>query len=229
MKKYNLPSFVKLYNIPNEYTIVGKHGKFYIEEEGHKPFDSFYEAFYHVHTELNGKPLFNSSEIAKNSPNIREMGEGMIQVTHKGKTSLYASYSSDERIKNLEEEYEYFLNTTVKNYEKNPKLFINAWEFLSAHPMFWNQNPNLPDYWSTHTGLDDMTITVCVDEKHDGKHMILLEHGPYDKDTVEGVEYEHVIRTLDLDLTAEADTFENAVIMLAEKVYTLYDTDGERR
>lgn len=226
--KYNIPSFVKLYSVPNEYTIVAKSNHFYIKEENYKPFPTFEAADDYITDELKGKAVFDAEQIVQNSEGLSSMGPGMLNIWDGKHYRMFMSSSKENALQYLEETYEKFLNETVPKYVDNPNNFINSWHFLNTHPMFWSQKPPMLEHWGTDVGLDEISITLCEDADHHTEPKILLEHGPYESDIINGIEYEHVIPTLDFELTSEGYTFEEAIIVMAKKVMQLYTVDGER-
>jgi hypothetical protein len=226
--EYKLPPFVQIYSIPSEYTIVAKSNQFYIKEENYKPFPTFEAADDYITKELQGRTVFNAEEITQNSEGLSSMGPGMLNIWDGTHYRMFMSYSKEESIKFLEDTYQNFLNDTVPEYIKNPTDFLNSWHFLNTHPMTWSHKPPMMEYWSTDVGLDELTISLCEDAAHHPRPKILLEYGPYESDTIDGIKYEHVIHTLDFDLTSEGDTFEEAIIILASKVMKHYTVDGEK-
>jgi hypothetical protein len=226
--KYNLPSFIKIYSLPNEYHIIAKANIFYIKEENYKPFDSFKEALTYIYDELKGEAKFDAEEIAGNCANAKNSGHGMLSIWNGTHYEMFISKDKANGLKMLEETYEYFLNVIAKNYQEKPKDFVNSWHFINNHPMFWSQQPPFIEYWNTEMGVDSVEIMLCDDEEHHSKPRILLEHGPYESEIIDDIEYEHVVHTIDYDLTSEAKTFEKAIIKMAAKIMKHYSLDGEK-
>lgn len=75
--------------------------------------------------------------------------------------------------------------------------------------------------WDTTVGLDDATVSVWWDEEKD-RAGICLEAGSHREPT-----YTHYYR--DDRLTSYGHTYEEVIIMLAKKVNTYFDVDGNER
>ena len=94
--------------------------------------------------------------------------------------------------------------------------FYEAWSFLQEHKIFNDQfNYSL---WIEVVKVDPEINAINPDTSKNTKVQIWLEHGPYDK--------EWGGCTHDLDLDCGGDTFEEAIIKLAELVKAKY---GEER
>lgn len=90
--------------------------------------------------------------------------------------------------------------------------FYTAWDFLQGHKIFNDQfNCGL---WTEVVKVDPKINAINFDVSKNTKVQIWLEHGPYDK--------EWGGCTHDLDLDCGGDTFEDAIIKLAELVKNKY-------
>ena len=95
--------------------------------------------------------------------------------------------------------------------------FYDAWNYLNNHKLYCNEFGdndfvNCIDIEVVKVNPDTMEISDNEDENT--KVQVWLESGSYDKD--DG--YYH-----DLDLDCGGDTFEQAIVNLAELVYKKYD------
>lgn len=97
--------------------------------------------------------------------------------------------------------------------------FYTAWKFLDNHKMF--NGLFCHGLWTEIVKVNPETNTIDDDSTKNTKVQVWLEHGPYDKEWGDC--------THDLYLDCGADTFEEAIIKLAELVKKYYTDDGERR
>ena len=95
--------------------------------------------------------------------------------------------------------------------------FYSAWNFLNQHKMF--NDKFMPELWVEVVKVNPETNSVDDDSDKNTKVRIWLEHGPYD---------EKYGFTHDIDLDCGGDTFEEAIIKLAELVQKYYNVDGVR-
>lgn len=100
-----------------------------------------------------------------------------------------------------------------------PDMFLHAWHFLHGHPMFKSPKESRFSNGNFQQCLDIMVTqvnpandTIEDDKTLNTKTVVWLECGPYE----EG----HLVHDLDLD--CGADTFEEAIIELADLVYDHY-------
>lgn len=96
--------------------------------------------------------------------------------------------------------------------------FYTAWHFLEEHKMF-NGRFN-EDLWIKVVKVDPKTNEIENDERRNTKLQVWLEHGKYEE--------EYRCCNHDWDLDCGGDTFEEAVIKLAELVKESYGDDGKK-
>lgn len=97
--------------------------------------------------------------------------------------------------------------------------FYSAWLFLSEHKIFNDRFSY--DLWFDVVKVDPETGAInLLDKSKNTKVEVWLEHGPYDE-AWEGC-------THDIDLDCGGDTFEEAIIKLAELVKKHYTDDGTK-
>lgn len=90
--------------------------------------------------------------------------------------------------------------------------FYNSYQFLDNHKIF---NGNFTyQLWFEIVKVNPETNAIDVDTNKNTKVQIWLEHGPYDA--------EWGGCTHDIDLDCGGDTFEEAIIKLAELVKNKY-------
>ncbi|ELP6119250.1 TPA: hypothetical protein I7730_01500 [Vibrio vulnificus] len=107
--------------------------------------------------------------------------------------------------------------------------FINAWYFLQEHRVFnclevtilpENQKPTSKRKISSRRSYFDESLTILVLESDNQEsHKICLEAGPILIDENNQIAFSH-----DYALDVYEDTFERAVISLAEQVSEVYGT-----
>lgn len=112
--------------------------------------------------------------------------------------------------------------TRATLYRRDPHDFPTAWRFLDGHPAFWVR---LPDGIQTNGAMNEAAL-MWYDTNKDGTPTMSLETGEHvltdykDGDT-------HGFRYHDYLLDSDAETFESAVIEMAQKVDHYYDGDGQ--
>lgn len=95
--------------------------------------------------------------------------------------------------------------------------FYSAWYFLEEHKIFNDRFSN--DLWFEVVKVNPETNAIDYkDQSKNTKVQIWLEHGPYDN--------EWGACTHDLDLDCGGNTFEEAIIKLAELVKNKYGSGG---
>lgn len=96
--------------------------------------------------------------------------------------------------------------------------FYYAWHFLDNHKMFNGLFSN--GLWVEVVRVNPDTNSIDDDNTKNTKVQIWLEHGPF--------EYYHNDTTHDIDLDCGGDTFEEAIIKMAELVKKYYNDDGTK-
>ena len=94
--------------------------------------------------------------------------------------------------------------------------FYTAWTFLNNHKMF--NGLFCHGLWTEVVKVNPTTNTIDADQTKNTKVQVWLEHGPY--------EHYHNDTTHDIYLDCGGDTFEDAIISLAERVKYYYNDDG---
>ena len=96
--------------------------------------------------------------------------------------------------------------------------FYDAYQFLDNHKIF---NGNFTyQLWFEIVKVNPKTNAIDDDSTKNTKVQVWLEHGPYDK--------EWGGCTHDIDLDCGGDTFEEAIIKLAELVKSKYGGGGSK-
>ena len=96
--------------------------------------------------------------------------------------------------------------------------FYTAWTFLNNHKMF--NGLFCHGLWTEVVKVNPVTNTIDDESSKNTKVQIWLEHGPY--------EHYHNDTTHDIDLDCGGDTFEEAIIKMAELVKKYYTNEGYR-
>ncbi len=105
--------------------------------------------------------------------------------------------------------------------------FYEAYDFLREHHIFENTKTKQVDFQSALdiqvVKVDPLTNTMKDDSKLNIKTQVWLECGPYETIPEEGFKgYTH-----DINLDTGGDTFEEAIISLANLVYEHYGVNPE--
>ena len=97
--------------------------------------------------------------------------------------------------------------------------FYTAWTFLNNHKMF--NGLFCHGLWTEVVKVNPAAGTIDADQTKNTKVQVWLEHGPY--------EPYHNDTTHDIYLDCGGDTFEDAIINLAERVEYYYNDDGSHK
>ena len=103
--------------------------------------------------------------------------------------------------------------------------FYTSWEFLRKHKMFvdmWGDNIFLSTLSVDVVKVNPETNSIDRDRSKNTKVQVWLETGPYIIEDNKGY------CTHDIELDCSGDTFEEAIIKLAELVKKYYTDDGQR-
>lgn len=100
--------------------------------------------------------------------------------------------------------------------------FYTAWMFLSDHKMFHNLFEC--GLYTAVVKVNPETNAVDDDRAKNTKVQVWLEHGPYEAQPDNFPQHTH-----DWDLDCGGDTFEDAIIRLAELVKEHYDDNGVKK
>lgn len=103
--------------------------------------------------------------------------------------------------------------------------FYDAYQYLTEHYIFKDDN-NISHFNGECLYIDVVrvnpeTMEISDNDDENTKVQVWLECGPYlpeDDEYCEGAEH-------DIDLDCGADTFEEAIVMLAKLVWAKYDVD----
>jgi len=120
-----------------------------------------------------------------------------------------------QKINDLADTYSQWLDEIVPDYLDNANVFIKAYNFVNNHPAFWLKSSGVAT-WETEYGCGQVAVNAY---EREGKVNVLLETGLH-------IAPDYKTRYLDTDIVSFADTFEDAYILLASKVYEHYNLDG---
>ncbi len=108
------------------------------------------------------------------------------------------------------------------------KDIYTAWHFISTHPNFMDEHEGVKFETFPH-GLDinvvkvnPDTMRIDDDSNKNIKIQVWLEYGPYELLTLPGEEKSLNQTTHDIDLDCGANTFELAIIEMAELIKKKY-------
>lgn len=136
---------------------------------------------------------------------------------------------------------------TVRAFESNPLDFYNAWHFLDGHPAFWqfdgdrSQTPQerihhrrlMRDHGITRSvdiavvKVDPITRHAEDDDALNTHTQVWVEMGKWEWPTSKPID-EHSLRDAhfhDTDLNCGGDSFEQAIIVAAICLHTVYGND----
>ena len=105
--------------------------------------------------------------------------------------------------------------------------FYDAYNFLSTHPMIYHDNDS---YFNRCLDIEVVKVDPSNNELNleysskNTKTMVWLEFGPVVEDTYNDFLVQ-VIPSHDIDLDCGGDTFEEAIIELANLVYDKYENE----
>lgn len=117
-------------------------------------------------------------------------------------------------------EYVQFLKL-AKMYIADPSDVVISYDFIRLHPAFWYRwDEKRPNNWNTEDG--HKSVTVWPHRTEDGKFCVSLEHG-----STVPPEYNHHYHDFRLDVYG--DTFEEAYVLLAERIHKFFFLDGSER
>lgn len=148
-----------------------------------------------------------------------------------GYTTMVMSYTDDDRHAGLRAAYEAFLDAAAE-YVATPGDFPRAWRFIDQHPAFWTA-PNLdqhPWLWETSGYCSRITQFVRRHEEELGQGgvgpaLVSLDAGGHvPEDTGRGTRYRDHYADWRLEVTAHS--FEEAILLLAERVEMCFDHEG---
>lgn len=101
--------------------------------------------------------------------------------------------------------------------------FYDAWIFLNEHKMFRHLFEN--GLYTMVVKVNPETNEIDDDLSKNTKVQVWLEHGPWEK-SADAIFPQH---THDWDLDCGGDTFEEAIIELANLVKKHYNDDGSKK
>jgi hypothetical protein len=116
----------------------------------------------------------------------------------------------------------------AKLTEGKMKEFYNAYKFLEGHHIFCHPKFKTHLFYEEALDIDVVLVdpeteSISDDEEKNTVVRVWLESGPYEKD--ESQEFEGYVHDIDLDCGGE--TFEEAIINLADKVLKKYGENPE--
>lgn len=207
-------------------------GKYLILEtdESYEEFQAAYEAA-HSH-DSSALTFFSVAEIVRTNP--KRYKNFSAAVLDSKTRRMFFSYDESDNRELLLGDYLYF-RRMAKKYRKDKNNFYKAYNFLMYHPLFWRLEGEIAKTgrvsWNTNQGLEHAWHSVYKDKN--GKVVHTLEVGKY---LSEEVEYKGEAFTLPARLSCHDSmldviglTYEEAVILLAKRVYKNYNSSGNLR
>lgn len=219
-----LPEIITFINLPEDKIIV-PHPKGF--KTNNKIFDSFVAAYDYLTARKNTKAVFNAEDIANHNfegkkESLEAMSENMMLLGDR----MFISFSNENYKEMLSRSYKAFLKDR-KKWLNDKENWVKAYNFIVTHPAFWHRKESMINSWITDDGMEDIWQTVLVNKK--GKPVIILEHGHYESNIINGVNATGLIPTHNIDLDVRASSYEKAIIKLAKKVEKEYTKKGTLR
>lgn len=200
-------------------------GKLYEPEEGEEVIirgaltDVFHSFARNKRTTLSLHPSLKKIK-GYSSLGKKDSTAGFYKETENSNYSVgLFSLSDEEHIQIIQDYYNDFMNKTAPKYLKNPKKFLNAYEFINNHPaLYITPDKDTPAekslmFWEQQAGVDAVRWFA-------NKKGVFVEGGPY---------HEAGRYYFDTNLIAKGKTFEKALIAWAEKLHKFYTLDGRSR
>lgn len=131
-------------------------------------------------------------------------------------SELFISHTDADTIYFAKSSYLGWLDVAVE-YEKDPGNFALAYHFAKGHPAFWTRRDKNSNDW-----VMDRELYTEVYTDENGKTTVGFEDG-------QAVPPERVMHYHDIRLDSWGDTFEEAYIDLANRIYTYFEVDGTER
>ena len=152
---------------------------------------------------------------------------GLFFKTSEHLSSSLFSYTDKNKFEHLQSA----LQTAFENeqaYLANPTDFLTAYHFIDTQPAFWTVIGDVPSwYWNTGGHCQNVYHGAYNDEDN-GQLVIYLETGSHLNKVEDGGKlYQEHYHDYRLDVWA--NTFEQAFIKLAAKVYKFFDHQGVER
>lgn len=140
-----------------------------------------------------------------------------------GTSRMLMSTTDDDRLWELEQELFSFIDEINARYLREPDNFMASYNFLDSHPAFWTRtNPAEPiahQNWQMLDRLSEATIHPYENGTVTTFHIELGETAPPD--------YTHTY--FDPDLSDQAPTYEEVIIVGAQRIHEVFWPTGERK
>lgn len=177
---------------------------------------------YEVLIDNNVKFRFSGAVLKKYSFTDSIVGRTIVVPAHNGYTQMMFDNSDYLLLKTQLDFIQDFIDNEAKAYHENPKDFLLSYEFINQHTAFWKKfKTSKTDFmWSKEEGISGIWQTFYRDD--DGDIICLMETGEH-----ESPEYKHL--TTRQELNTYANTYENAIILLARSVAQTYYDNGDSK
>lgn len=161
------------------------------------------------------------------------LGRGTVSFpVENNYVGIIFSHTDADRRSILEDAYEYAYSA-FKRYYADPNNFVKAWQMLDTHPAFWTlvtDHESNPWSWNTEGYCSKIRQRVGI---YDGEVYVSLEAGGHvpslqNPDTGED-ELNYKTHYGDWRLEVVGESFEDAVIKLANRVSICFKPDGTDR
>lgn len=207
-----LPAFVTFGPPRPPRTIRSLNGVIVIDECPDGVFDSLAAAYDAVAGD-HPNYRFDDSLIADGFVTLK----GEVLADDRGR--IYTTESDERDVFIVKLQYYNFLMFTNK-YRADRNDWVNAFQWLQNHPLFWHVHADLPYLWITDHGLAD--IRAAVGYRDDGTSYVTIHHGPYVGEPRSRPTHDESLDVCGLD-------FEDAFVLFAKMIDMKYHLDGGRR
>ncbi len=198
--------------------IKQKKGRFYTSLSTDS-YDTIEEAYNSLTRKQQEEQLvFDQRSLKKHGELLLRNDNTSIVVKNNCRLLMGKTSHNTVTIELLKYAYAEWMNKINPKYQKNPKDWFVAYEWLNNHPAFWvrEYSKQGQSNWETEVGIDK---TYSFVYKKGRKKFICIETGSH-------VAPDYKTRYLDIDLTVQEKTFEKAYVELAGRINKQYQIDG---
>lgn len=209
-------------------TLLYRDGKYVAVAPGgeEKFFETLDESYNYINGQWNLEVEFDKSlpEVEDDEFRSEDLNFVFGKSDEKGSRQLFASNPDARKLASFEETYNEFLKVAEK-LGNNPGDFATAYNFVDAHPAFWNRpSKENPWTWMTvgHCSAHNGRLSLDPFFEEDGSYIWKIETGSHVDDDYSG-------RYYDYRLDSYGKTVEEAYINLAQLIDKFYNNDGTEK
>lgn len=204
-------------------------GKDYPTSAISNPFNTFPEVYESVKIESGYAVVFDES-----LPEMKDLLiDGLITIdSGDGWGRLFISSTEANSLNILENFYSSWITFAENEYLQHTDDFLCSYYFVDRHPAFWTRDKAYAekakgkvgwhDHWTTTGHTKRINHSVVFSENSPTRVSFNVETGPH-------ISPEYVMHSCDLRLEVYGESYEEAIIKLAEKIHKFYNLDGSAR